>query len=131
MPVHRNAAALVAAGVLAATTVTGVATAAADTPAATPAASTTLAGCAYNSGLGWYCGYHAANTYSDYGDRGDKVKEIQALLRYNGYDIGRSGIDGKFGDDTLKAVKKFQGSWGLPKDGIVGPATWGFLRNGV
>ncbi|MEU5899697.1 peptidoglycan-binding domain-containing protein [Streptomyces venezuelae] len=47
------------------------------------------------------------NTYADYGDRGNKVKEIQAILQYRGYNIGRHGVDGSFGGDTLKAVKTF------------------------
>jgi murein L,D-transpeptidase YcbB/YkuD len=35
--------------------------------------------------------------------------------------------DGYFGNNTLDAVKKFQGNNGLKQDGIVGPATWAKL----
>ena len=43
-------------------------------------------------------------------------------------------VDGIFGNDTLKAVKKFQRSFkdqGVLEDGIVGDETWSFLRDGV
>ncbi|WAL99805.1 peptidoglycan-binding domain-containing protein [Streptomyces sp. Je 1-369] len=137
MPIHRTAATLLAAGLLAGTAATGVAaTASAATPsaattsAAAPSAapSTALAACAYYSNFGYYCGYDVNNTYADYGDRGNKVREIQAILQYRGYNIGRYGVDGQFGGDTLKAVKKFQRNWNLNDDGIVGPKTWARLR---
>lgn len=132
MPIHRTAATLLAAGLLAGTAVTGVAaTASAATPseaAPSTAPSAALAACAYYSNFGYYCGYDVNNTYADYGDRGNKVREIQAILQYRGYNIGRYGVDGTFGGDTLKAVKKFQRTWGLDDDGIVGPKTWTRLR---
>ena len=43
-------------------------------------------------------------------------------------------VDGDFGNDTLKAVKKFQRGFkdqGVLEDGIVGDETWSFLRDGV
>lgn len=133
MPAHRKAAAVLAAGVLAATAVTGAAATASAAPSSsTPNASSSVAAaCQWRTGVGFYCGYHLANTYSDYGDQGNKVKEIQANLRWRGYDIGRYGVDGKFGKDTRSAVKKFQRNWGLDDDGIVGPKTWQVLRTGV
>ncbi|MCF3122190.1 peptidoglycan-binding protein [Streptomyces arenae] len=132
MPVHRRTAAVLATGLLAATAVTGAAaTASAAAPSAGSSASAALAGCSWRTGIGIYCGYDTHNTYADYGDSGKKVKEIQAILRYRNYDIGRSGIDGKFGKDTRTAVKKFQRNWGLADDGIVGPNTWQWLRTGV
>jgi peptidoglycan hydrolase-like protein with peptidoglycan-binding domain len=48
--------------------------------------------------------------YSDY------IKAIQSKL---GIDV-----DGKFGNDTFKAVVKFQKSKGLPSQGIFGKLTW-------
>ncbi|MYY85980.1 MULTISPECIES: peptidoglycan-binding domain-containing protein [unclassified Streptomyces] len=133
MPIQRTAATLLAAGLLAGTAVTGIAaTASASTPsrATTPSAAptTALAACAYYSNFGYYCGYDVNNTYADYGDRGNKVKEIQAILQYRGYNIGRHGVDGSFGGDTLKAVKTFQRNWNLDDDGKVGPKTWARLR---
>ncbi|MFJ2767510.1 peptidoglycan-binding protein [Streptomyces sp. NPDC087300] len=132
MPVNRVAAAVLTAGLLAATAVTGAAaTASAAAPSAEPSAATALAGCSWRTGLGFYCGYDTHNTYADYGDSGKKVKEIQALLRFHGKDIGSSGIDGQFGKDTRSAVRAFQRSVRLPDDGIVGPNTWTWLRTSV
>ena len=51
------------------------------------------------------------------------MKECQTLLEQHGYSVGSCGIDGKFGKDTLAAVKAFQNDHGLVVDGIVGPKT--------
>lgn len=128
---HRKAATVLAAGILAATAATGVAAttaSAAEPPSAAPSVS---AGCSWRTNVGLYCGYDTRNIYSDYGDSGRQVKEIQALLRYRGISIGPDGIDGQFGKDTRSAVKKFQRSWRLNDDGIVGPNTWTYLRTGI
>ena len=58
-----------------------------------------------------------------YGDKGKKVKAIQWALKKLGYSIGSSGVDGIFGNDTLKAVKKFQRNSKISADGIVGKNT--------
>jgi N-acetyl-anhydromuramyl-L-alanine amidase AmpD len=50
------------------------------------------------------------------GDRGNSVRELQALL-----DIR---VDGDFGPKTDSAVRSFQRANGLTVDGLVGPATW-------
>lgn len=52
------------------------------------------------------------------------VKLMQSNLIKLGYDLGRWGADGDFGNDTLKAVKKFQSDHGLLVDGEVGDETW-------
>ena len=57
------------------------------------------------------------------GSKGKAVKECQTLLEKHGYSVGSCGIDGKFGKDTLAAVKAFQKDHGLEVDGIVGPIT--------
>ena len=57
------------------------------------------------------------------GSRGETVKELQEVLERKGYSVGSCGIDGKFGKDTLAAVKAFQKDHGLRMDGIVGPVT--------
>ena len=57
------------------------------------------------------------------GSKGNAVKECQTLLEKHGYSVGSCGIDGKFGKDTLAAVKAFQRDHGLEVDGIVGPIT--------
>jgi zinc D-Ala-D-Ala carboxypeptidase len=55
------------------------------------------------------------------------VFAIQYLLRAWGYSLS---ADGKFGPQTLSAVKGFQGAKGLATDGIVGPNTWTALIQG-
>lgn len=61
------------------------------------------------------------------GSEGDSVKALQILLVGFGYNIGKYGADGKFGNDTLTAVKKFQSDNQLVVDGIVGKNTWSAL----
>ena len=50
---------------------------------------------------------------------GDVVKKIQQALGFTG-----RNIDGKFGNNTFNAVKKFQKEVGLKDDGIVGSDTY-------
>ena len=56
-----------------------------------------------------------------YGQSGSKVKALQKALNALGYNCGT--VDGKFGNKTLAAVKKFQKAMGLTQDGKVGPKT--------
>ncbi|MBO4390942.1 MAG: peptidoglycan-binding protein [Lachnospiraceae bacterium] len=56
-----------------------------------------------------------------YGCTGDDVKEIQSLLTEKGYTVK---IDGIFGDETRKAVLKYQKDHSLEVDGIVGDETY-------
>lgn len=58
------------------------------------------------------------------GDKGDKVRVLQELLRGKGYDLGTYGADGDFGGATRSAVVAFQVRSGLSADGIVGKNTW-------
>lgn len=58
-----------------------------------------------------------------YGRTGEKVKELQKLLKID--------EDGVFGRKTRAAVQQFQKSHGLVNDGIVGPATWDVLLKGT
>jgi len=55
------------------------------------------------------------------GDRGDEVEAIQESLYLVGFNPGP--IDGIFGSGTERAVRRFQGVFGLPGDGIVGQRT--------
>ena len=57
------------------------------------------------------------------GDEGDDVKELQAALIELGFNLGRWGADGDFGDCTEMAVKAFQMAESLAVDGVVGPKT--------
>lgn len=57
------------------------------------------------------------------GDRGEVVRAWQMLLREKGYDIGKSGPDGIFGNDTEKAVMHYQQDHQI-EAGYIGPKTW-------
>jgi len=54
---------------------------------------------------------------------GEDVRILQTKLIELGYNIGRSGADGKFGNNTLSAVMLFQKDKGLIVDGLVGKKT--------
>ena len=58
----------------------------------------------------------AAAQYVLYGMTGERVRLVQTLVGVED--------DGIFGDNTLAAVKAFQGKRGLAVDGIVGIDTW-------
>lgn len=60
------------------------------------------------------------------GQRGEGVREVQALLMAQGYSCGAS--DGVFGARTEEAVRAFQQSHGLDVTGIVGAATYDALK---
>lgn len=62
------------------------------------------------------------------GDKGDSVKYLQTLLLERGYDLGKWGADGDFGNATEKAVKAFQKAAGLTQDGICGEKTWAAIE---
>lgn len=59
--------------------------------------------------------------------KGSNVRALQTLLNGYGYSCGTHGVDGNFGSDTEKAVKKYQKTKGLKEDGIVGSKTWSKL----
>ena len=61
------------------------------------------------------------------GSTGVVVRRLQAMLKDAGYDIGKWGADGEYGNDTYRAVTEFQREKGLTADGIVGPLTWAAL----
>lgn len=51
------------------------------------------------------------------GDEGEDVRQMQSGLIRLGYDLGRWGADGDFGDCTELAVRAFQKDNGLPETG--------------
>lgn len=63
------------------------------------------------------------------GDSGDKVKDLQTKLIACGYSCGKYGADGSYGDDTVAAVKKFQGAVGITQDGQAGEITMAKLNS--
>lgn len=62
------------------------------------------------------------------GARGEDVVLLQQFLLDHGYDLGRSGVDGRFGSMTRTALIRFQRDFALQTDGIAGPSTWGMIR---
>ena len=64
-----------------------------------------------------------AETIMKNGDEGEAVKQMQLNLIRLGYDCGKWGADGDFGDATELALKKFQEQHGLTPDGEYGPKT--------
>jgi len=57
------------------------------------------------------------------GDCNEYVRSWQRYLISHGYDCGKSGADGKFGNDTEKAVVKYQQDHQM-ESGYIGPQTW-------
>ncbi|MFE0102000.1 peptidoglycan-binding protein [Streptomyces sp. NPDC059009] len=86
--------------------------------------------CGWEKGVGMYCGRYKGDRYTDYGDRGLHVEEIQQLILQTTKFKGHMVADGKFGPDTLAAVKWYQRTHRQAgaADGKVGPRTWAALR---
>lgn len=60
------------------------------------------------------------------GDRNEYVRSWQMYLNANGYDVGKAGADGIFGEATEKAVMRYQQDHCM-ESGIIGPQTWATL----
>lgn len=52
-----------------------------------------------------------------------EVRKVQKALQDRGYDLGRWGVDGKYGQATYNAVRAAQKTLGVAVDGIAGPDT--------
>ena len=63
------------------------------------------------------------------GMTGGDVKTLQRLLFSDGYSVGSCGDDGEFGNDTEKAVLRYQQDHALEQDGIAGVNTLTALWN--
>lgn len=78
------------------------------------------------------CGYYSGTATTKRGDTGNRVREVQCLLIFWGYNPG--SVDGVFGANTERAVREFQEDTfvfcarQLLIDGIVGVNTWRALR---
>jgi putative peptidoglycan binding protein/resolvase-like protein len=57
------------------------------------------------------------------------VRGIQRALLRHGYDLGRTGVDGRFGPITARAVRRMQSKAGITVDGVVGPRTREAIRD--
>lgn len=57
------------------------------------------------------------------GDKGTLVVKLQQALIDMGYALPKFGVDGDFGDETVTALKKFQGDAGVPDSGAFDKAT--------
>ena len=59
------------------------------------------------------------------GSKGDDARMVQQRLKDLGYLTGK--VDGKFGDESVKALKAFQTKHGLEADGVAGSGTYAVL----
>ena len=66
-----------------------------------------------------------------HGCEGADVKAMQGGLLLLGYDLGRWGADGDFGDCTELALIAFQTAAGIDADGECGPVTLGALNRAL
>lgn len=62
------------------------------------------------------------------GDTSASVRELQQALKDFGYDLGKYGVDGKFGAETEAALKAFQEANGLIANGIADADTIAALK---
>lgn len=67
----------------------------------------------------------AVPVLSKMGSRGEEVRQIQKVLKREGYYQG--SVDGIYGSSTRNAVRSFQKAVGIDVDGIAGPKTLLYL----
>ena len=75
--------------------------------------------------------HHLGDRLLKNGMSGEDVKELQTDLIRLGYDCGRYGADGDFGDATEAAVKAFQRARHLTSDGEFGEKTFEALQKAL
>jgi peptidoglycan hydrolase-like protein with peptidoglycan-binding domain len=64
------------------------------------------------------------------GATGEMVKALQHALIANGYSVGPTGADGKFGDHTLTALEAFQDNAAQKVQPLCDKACWAALYSG-
>lgn len=74
---------------------------------------------------------HLGDRVLENGMGGDDVKELQTDLIRLGYDLGKWGADGDFGDATEAAVRQFQKDKRLTVDGEAGEETIAALEKAL
>ncbi|MFJ4526674.1 peptidoglycan-binding protein [Streptomyces sp. NPDC088810] len=87
--------------------------------------------CTYRSTVGYTCDYYYGTaTISEGSSNADAVREIQDIINQHTDYPGWLSVDGRFGPDTLAAVKWLQSHHHITggADGIVGSHTWDYLR---
>jgi len=62
---------------------------------------------------------------------GDRVRELQQMLTTLGFDVGSSGLDGRFGPDSQAAFRQWQAQQGAAETGIVCMEDWYALVSAV
>lgn len=82
-------------------------------------------GVATHSGTKKKCPYQLGTATLRIGSTGTRVRALQWLLDWMGYDCV---IDGDFGPNTAKTVEAFQRDMLLEVDGVAGPATLGVVQ---
>ncbi len=65
------------------------------------------------------------------GDKNASVRLMQQYLVHLGYHLDRYGVDGSFGAETEKALKKFQQDKGLSSSGVCDALTWQAIMQAV
>lgn len=65
------------------------------------------------------------------GDKNASVRILQQYLVQLGYNLTRYGVDGSFGEETEKAVKKFQRDKSLGGNGVCDALTWQAIMQAV
>ena len=63
------------------------------------------------------------------GDTGFDVEELQKQLIKLNYNVGKTGADGKYGNNTKNAVKQFQMDGKISADGVFGPKSLALLKS--
>ncbi len=76
-------------------------------------------------------GLHLGDRTLRNGCEGEDVRQLQTDLIRLGYDCGRWGADGDFGDGTELALKAFQRDHGLEDDGACGKRTVAALQTAL